>query len=40
MLFDIPVYRGQNFMLGKQTNGLYNANFPHLNVDLELFDSM
>lgn len=30
MLFDIPVYRGHNFMLGKQTNGLYNANLPIL----------
>lgn len=27
MLFAIPVYRGQNFMLGKQTNGAPNANF-------------
>lgn len=26
MLFDIPVYRGHHFMLGKQTNGSSNAN--------------
>lgn len=26
MLLDIPVYRGHNFMLGKQTNGAPTAN--------------
>ena len=30
MLFDIPVYRGYNFMLGKQTNGAPNANLVFL----------
>ena len=30
MLFDIPVYRGHNFMLGKQTNGAPNVNLVFL----------
>lgn len=30
MLLDIPVYRGRNSMLGKQTNGAPTANLPLL----------